>query len=179
MERGPAGRARGLLTSCAVTLVKIDIVAVGRLKEGPERVLVDRYLTRARDLGRSLAVTGFDVIELPESRATRADDRKSDEAGQLRARLGESAMIALDSHGTSLESEAFAATLQKFRDGGTRQLSFVIGGADGLDPTLLSSARMKLAFGALTLPHQLVRIILAEQLYRVMTLIAGHPYHRS
>lgn len=159
--------------------MKIDLLAVGRLKDGPERVLVDRYLTRARDLGRTQSLTGFDVIELPESRATRADDRKSDEAGTLRARLGETVMIALDSHGTALESETLAHTIKKFRDGGTRQISFVIGGADGLDVSLLSSARMVIAFGAVTLPHQLVRIILAEQLYRVTTLIAGHPYHRS
>jgi len=159
--------------------VKVEILAVGRLKDGPERELVSRYLTRARDMGRSLAVTGFDAVEFPESRAGRSQDRKSEEAQLIRQRLIDTAFFALDSKGQSIDSETLTKKIEVLRDSGTRSLSFVIGGADGLDPALVKEAQSIIAFGAVTLPHQLARIILAEQLYRSMTLMSGHPYHRA
>ena len=159
--------------------MKIELLAVGRLKDGPERELVSRYLTRAKDQGRMLAVTGFDVIEFSESRATRPQDRKSEEAQMIRQRLGGSLYIALDSHGKSIDSEAFTKLITAFRDSGTRSLSFLIGGADGLESSLVKEAHTVIAFGAITLPHQVARIILAEQLYRATTLMSGHPYHRA
>ena len=158
--------------------MKITLLAVGRLKEGPERALVVRYLERSRDLGQALGFTGVDVVELPESRATRADDRKIEEGRSLVTRLEGMAHIALDETGQSPTSEEFAWWNAKLRDNGTRNLAFVIGGADGLDPMVANTAQYKLAFGAMTLPHQLARIVLSEQLYRAMTLLAGHPYHR-
>ena len=159
--------------------MKIEILAVGRLKDGPERELVSRYVTRARDMGRSLAVTGFDVVEFYESRAGRPQDRKSEEAQMIRQRLSDTTFIALDSKGQSIDSEGMTKKIETLRDSGTRSLSFVIGGADGIDPALVKDAQSVIAFGAVTLPHQLARIILAEQLYRSMTLMSGHPYHRA
>ena len=87
--------------------------------------------------------------------------------------------IALDETGQSPTSEEFSRWNENLRDGGARNLAFIIGGADGLDPTVVKAAQHKLAFGAMTLPHQLARIVLSEQLYRAMTLLAGHPYHRA
>jgi 23S rRNA (pseudouridine1915-N3)-methyltransferase len=158
--------------------VKVTILAVGRLKEGPERSLVSRYLERSRDLGKGLGFTGFDVIELPESRAIRPVDRKAEEARALLARVEGGTMVALDETGKSPKSDAFAHFNEGWRDGGTRNLFYIIGGADGLDASVVQHAQMALAFGAMTLPHQIARIVLSEQLYRAMTLLAGHPYHR-
>ena len=159
--------------------MKVTILAVGRLKEGPERSLVSRYLERSRDLGKSLGFTGFDVIELPESRAIRPIDRKAEEARALLARVEGGTMVALDETGKSPKSDAFAQLNEGWRDGGTRNLFYIIGGADGLDTSVVQHAQMALSFGAMTLPHQIVRIVLSEQLYRAMTLLAGHPYHRA
>jgi 23S rRNA (pseudouridine1915-N3)-methyltransferase len=159
--------------------VKITLLAVGRLKEGPERALIVRYLERSRDLGKTLGFTGFDVVELPESRAARAVDRKAEEGRLLLSRLEGVTFIALDEAGQSPSSDDFARLQGNFRDGGTRNLAFVLGGADGLDSMVTKAAHSKLAFGAMTLPHQLARIVLSEQLYRAMTLLAGHPYHRA
>lgn len=159
--------------------MKITILAVGRLKEGPERTLVARYLERSRDLGKNLGVTGFEVVELPESRAARSADRKLEEARNLMARIEGGVMVALDETGLSPKSDAFARLNEGWRDSGTRNLFYVIGGADGLETSIVRSAQMTLAFGAMTLPHQIARIVLSEQLYRAMTLLAGHPYHRA
>ena len=159
--------------------MRIVIAAIGRLKQGPERELVSRYLDRARLSGRALGLTGFDVAEPVESRAGSADARKAEEARLLTAALPEGVVVALDEHGRSIGSEAFAAEIAKWRDAGKPALSFVIGGADGLDPALVKKADLVLGFSALTWPHQLVRIMLAEQLYRTTTILSGHPYHRA
>lgn len=159
--------------------MRIAIAAVGRMKSGPERELVSRYLDRASASGRPLALTGFDVIELGESRAGSAAARKSEEARALRAALPEGAVVALDERGKSMGSDAFARQLEKWRDAGRPAVSFIIGGADGIDPELVASADLALSFSPMVWPHQLVRIMLAEQLYRAITILTGHPYHRG
>lgn len=159
--------------------MRVHIAAVGRMKQGPERELVGRYLERAAQTGRPLALTGFDVAELPESRATSAASRKSEEAKALRVALPAGVVVALDERGKMLASEAFAHQLGRWRDAGRPTLSFVIGGADGLDPGLVADADLSLSFSPLTWPHQMVRIMLAEQLYRATTILSGHPYHRE
>ena len=159
--------------------VRIGILAVGRLKDGAERDLVGRYLERARAPGRQLGFSGFEVIEIAESRATRPPDRKAEEATQIRAKLADAAIVALDEGGQSPTSEDFAAGLGRRRDAGCRGLWLVIGGADGLDPAFLASAQERIGFGRMTLPHQIVRVLAAEQLYRAMTILSGHPYHRA
>ncbi|MDB5529431.1 MAG: rlmH [Devosia sp.] len=159
--------------------MRIAIAAIGRMKAGPERELVARYLDRAIGGGKPLALTGFDVIELPESRASSSASRKADEAKALRAALPEGIIVALDERGKSLGSEAFSALIGRWRDDGRPAASFIIGGADGLDPAFVAAADMTLSFSPLTWPHQMVRIMLAEQLYRTTTILSGHPYHRG
>ena len=159
--------------------MRIGILAIGRLKDAAERDLVGRYLDRARAPGRQLGFSGFEVIEIAESRAARSPDRKAEEAAQIRAKVADAVVIALDEGGSSPGSETFASGLARRRDSGCRGLWMVIGGADGLDPTFLNSAQERIGFGRMTLPHQIVRVLVAEQLYRAMTILSGHPYHRA
>jgi 23S rRNA (pseudouridine1915-N3)-methyltransferase len=159
--------------------LRLSLLAVGRLKSGPERELVDRYRQRIEGMGRGLGLTGFDMVELPESRARRDDDRRAEEAVALLEKAGASALIAFDERGKSLTSDAFAARIRQWRDDGRPEIVCVIGGPDGLDPKIRRRADLVVSFGALTLPHQIVRALVAEQLYRALTIIAGHPYHRA
>lgn len=149
------------------------------MKNGPERELVARYLERAQGSGKPLALTGFDVHELTESRAGSAASRKAEEAKAIRATLPEGMLVMLDERGKSVSSEAFAAQLGRWRDDGRQAVGFVIGGADGIDPDFVKSADLVLSFSPMVWPHQLVRIMLAEQLYRATTILSGHPYHRG
>jgi 23S rRNA (pseudouridine1915-N3)-methyltransferase len=159
--------------------VRVTIAAIGRLKAGPERELFDRFVGRAHDAGRRLGLV-FDQREYPESRAGSGDLRKAQEADQLaQAFAGGSAVIALDERGTAHDSRGFADRIARWRDGGKEQIVFVLGGADGLAPALTERADLRLAFGKLTWPHQLARVMLAEQLYRAVTILSGHPYHRD
>ena len=160
--------------------MRVGIVAVGRMKQGPERELVARYLDRAIATGKSLGLTNFAVSELTESRAGSAAARKTEEAKAIGAVLPATGLVvALDEHGRTLGSDDFAQRLAHWRDDGKQALSFVIGGADGLDPAFVKAAHLTLSFSPLTWPHQLVRIMLAEQLYRATTILSGHPYHRE
>ena len=160
--------------------MRIQIAAIGRMKQGPERELVARYLDRAAAAGRALGLIGFDVAETAESRHGNPAQRKGDEAKALRAALPAGGIaVALDERGKSLGSDAFARQLARWRDDGKPAVTFLIGGADGLDPALVAEAAFALSFSPLTWPHQLVRIMLAEQLYRATTILSGHPYHRE
>ena len=159
--------------------MRVTIAAVGRMKAGPERDMVARYLDRAVGGGKPLALTSFDVIEQTESRASSSASRKADEAKALRAALPEGIVVALDERGKSMASEPFAQQIGRWRDDGRPAASFVIGGADGLDPEFVAKADLVLSFSPMVWPHQLVRIMLAEQLYRTTTILAGHPYHRG
>lgn len=158
--------------------MRLAVIAVGRLKDGPERELCERYRERALALGRGLGLTGPDVIELAESRGRRSEERKRDEAEAISAKLLPGLVIALDERGRSIGSEAFSQRLANARDAGTAGATLVIGGADGLSEELRARADLTIAFGALTMPHQIVRALVLEQLYRAMTIMAGHPYHR-
>ena len=159
--------------------MRIAIAAIGRMKTGPERELVARYLERASGSGKPLALTGFDVTEISESRAGSASARKAEEAKALRAALPEGITVMLDERGKGLNSEAFAQQLARWRDDGRPAVGFVIGGADGIDPDFVRSADLTVSFSPMVWPHQLVRIMLAEQLYRATTILSGHPYHRG
>jgi 23S rRNA (pseudouridine1915-N3)-methyltransferase len=150
------------------------------MKQGPERELVARYLDRTIASGKGLGLTGFAVSELNESRAASAAARKTEEAKAIAAHLpAGGTVVALDERGKTLGSEDFAHRLARWRDDGKPALSFVIGGADGLEPGFVKAADLTLSFSPLTWPHQLVRIMLAEQLYRATTILSGHPYHRE
>jgi 23S rRNA (pseudouridine1915-N3)-methyltransferase len=159
--------------------VRLAVIAVGKLKGGPERELADRYRERAEVLGRSNGFAPVDVIELAESRARRDADRRLEEGRAILGRAGSGVLVAFDERGRSLTSEAFARRLEAWRDGGAAAVNFAIGGSDGLDQAVRDRSALVLSFGALTLPHQLVRVLALEQLYRCLTILTHHPYHRG
>ena len=159
--------------------MRISILAVGKLKSGPERDLCSRYLDRAQKAGRPLGLTRIEIREWSESRAIRSEDRKSEEAQQFISESSpDSVLFALDEHGTNLSSVEFATSIATFRDKGTADLIFAIGGPDGHGSQVLARAHQKIAFGSMTWPHQIIRVLLAEQIYRATTILSGHPYHR-
>lgn len=159
--------------------MRISLFAVGRLKTGPEKELVARYLDRLAKTGPATGLELARIVEVNESRATSADTRKREEAAQLEKALPEGALlILLDERGKALDSEGFARLIGDWRDNGKRELMVAIGGADGLDPALHARADAVLNLGRMTWPHQIVRILIAEQLYRAVTILSGHPYHR-
>jgi 23S rRNA (pseudouridine1915-N3)-methyltransferase len=160
--------------------MRLVFVCVGRLKAGPERELATRYLDRAVAAGRSLGFASIDLREVDESRARRPEDRKAEEAKAIRAALGAAtSFLVFDETGEASTSEAFARRIGGTRERGIAAFGLVIGGPDGLDPGLRSNAEFALALGKLTWPHQLVRIMAGEQIYRAMTILSGHPYHRA
>ena len=158
--------------------MKLLICAVGRLKAGPERQLAERYLERAGELAPRLGFSGPSVLEIAESRARDEATRRREEGEGLAAKSQGALRIALDERGKRLNSGEFAELLGRQRAAGTKALAFIIGGADGLAREVLGSAGERISFGAMTLPHQLVRIVLLEQIYRGLTIRLGHPYHR-
>jgi len=159
--------------------MRLIVIAVGRLKQGPERELAERYRERFEDIGRKLGFRGLQIHEIAESRARDAATRMTEEAAAIAAHFPqEYGLIALDERGKSIDSAGFAQHLGRFRDAAT-DVIFVIGGADGLSPELRRKAKTVVAFGAATWPHQMVRVMLLEQIYRAATILAGHPYHRA
>ena len=159
--------------------MKLTVVAIGRLKAGPERDLVERYRERLEATGRSAGFTGLDLIEIPESRARRDADRRAEEAQAVLARAGPGPLVAFDERGRSPTSEVFAGRIGAWRDEGRASATFLVGGPDGLDESIRRRADLVVSFGALTLPHQIVRALVLEQLYRAVTILTGHPYHRG
>ena len=160
--------------------MRLMLVSVGRAKAGPERELAARYIARAAAAGRAIGFSAVDLRELDESRARRAEDRKEEEAKTVRALLGPScSAIALDEGGKLMSSREFARDLGRRRDEGAAALALVIGGPDGLTRSFCASASLALSFGPMTFPHQLARIMAAEQIYRAVTILSGHPYHRD
>ena len=154
--------------------MRIAIAAVGRLARSPEADLVRLYAERATNAGRALGLGPVEVIEVDGRKPGKAA-----EAEALRPHLEGAHAIACDERGQARPSRAFAEEIAGLRDRGVRRLVFLIGGADGLDPALLAAAQGKLAFGPQTWPHALARAMLAEQIYRAITILAGSPYHRN
>jgi 23S rRNA (pseudouridine1915-N3)-methyltransferase len=160
--------------------MRIIVAAVGRLKQGPETELSERYRKRAAQTGRNLGLRDVEIIEIRESRAADAPKRMLEESIALANIIPPGAAVAmLDSNGDNLDSASLAAQLAKFRSNDRPAAVFIIGGADGLAPSLRDKAELRLSFGAATWPHQLVRVMLLEQLYRATTILTGHPYHRA
>lgn len=156
--------------------MRLHLIAMGRLRGGPERGLIDDYLHRFDRTGRALSLGPCVEHEL--------DDRKAASMAEqgralLRAVPDGAKIVALDERGAMLSSRTFAQTLEQTRDGGASDLAFVIGGADGLDPSVRDRADKLLSFGPMVWPHMLARVMLAEQLYRAASILAGSPYHRD
>ncbi|UPH72144.1 23S rRNA (pseudouridine(1915)-N(3))-methyltransferase RlmH [Abyssibius alkaniclasticus] len=156
--------------------MRVLICAIGRQKGGPEAALITDYLTRFERTGRALGLGPAEIVEL--------DDRKGGgmaaEADLLRTAIPRAARImVLDERGKQPTSPQFAETLAGWRDTDNRELAILIGGADGLHPGLRAQADYALSLGKMVWPHMLARVMLAEQLYRAATILAGGPYHRS
>ena len=149
-------------------------MAIGRLGKAPEAALARDYAERATAAGRALGLGPVEIIET-ESRKP----GKAAEAEALAPHLAGAHVIACDEHGKALTSRALADRIGRLRDDGVRRLVFVVGGADGLSPDLVAGAHETLAFGIQTWPHALVRAMLAEQVYRAVTILGGSPYHRD
>jgi 23S rRNA (pseudouridine1915-N3)-methyltransferase len=160
--------------------MRLIVAAVGRLKQGPETELSARYAKRAAQTGRALGLRDVDIVEIRESRADDPAKRMLEESIALANVIPQgAASVLLDARGENLDSASLAAQLSAWRGQDKPAVVFLIGGADGLSPSLSAKASLRLSFGAATWPHQLVRIMLLEQLYRATTILTGHPYHRA
>lgn len=160
--------------------MRITVGAVGRGRGASEQGLCDLFWERARVLGPKLGISKLDFVIVDVSRSSSAVARMEEESAKLARRLpAPSHRIALDEAGRALSSEAFARHLARLRDRGCRDLVFLIGGPDGLTPGLKDAAQEDLAFGPQTWPHLMVRAMLAEQIYRCLAILSGHPYHRG
>lgn len=156
--------------------MRLHICAVGRMRAGPERALYDDYILRADRTGRALGLGPTTLHEVEDKKG----GGPAAEAALLDRALPEGAVrVALDERGRTLTSPKFASRIAEWRDAGRGDLAFVIGGADGIDATLRSTMDFSLSFGAMVWPHMLVRVMLAEQIYRATTILAGGPYHRA
>lgn len=155
--------------------MRVSIVAVGRLRAGPEHELIADYLQRFDRTGRPLGLGPANVIEVEDKRSL----GMAAEAELLRRGIPTGALlVALDERGSVMASPEFAGRLAEWRDKGRQEVAFVIGGADGIAPTLREKADFSLSFGRMVWPHMLARVMLAEQLYRAASILAGAPYHR-
>jgi 23S rRNA (pseudouridine1915-N3)-methyltransferase len=160
--------------------MRLSIAAIGRLKTGPEKLMADDYQKRVEVIGRKAGISALKIGEWSESQAGSAKQRIAEEAQTLWAAVPVGAKtIVLDERGKSLSSEAFSALIQKQADQGLSELVFMIGGPDGHAPETREKAHEIIALGAMVWPHRLVRIMLLEQVYRSVTIMVNHPYHRS
>ena len=160
--------------------MRLWIYCIGHMRGTPEGMLCEDFTDRARKAGRSLGFTAVSIEELPVSKHRDTAARIKDECEQLSARLPDGAhVVLLDAKGKGMTSEDFAEMLGSLRDVGTKDMCFVIGGPDGLAPLPGKKAGRSLAFGPQTWPHLLARALLCEQVYRAITILAGHPYHRA
>ncbi len=160
--------------------MKLQIAAIGKLTDGPEQALAGQYFERAGQLGRQIGITSFTVTEHAESQAKTSELRKADESARLLSSCPSIAfLIAVDERGKEMSSTEFARHLGRLIDNGTREVSFLIGGPDGHAAAVHARAGLILPFGKLTWPHRLARVMLAEQIYRAVTILVNHPYHRD
>ena len=159
--------------------MRLSIHAVGRMKSGPARELLGIYTERCAKAGRPLGIRDLDVREYAESRASSPISRKQDEAEMLLAGCVGVRLLAFDENGDDISSTQFAALIRNALEGGQAELAFAIGGPDGHGDTILQAADRRVRMGRMTWPHQLARIMAAEQIYRAMTILSGHPYHRE
>ena len=155
--------------------MRVQLCAVGRLRSGPERVLVDDYVTRFDRTGRALSLGPLSEHEVEDKKGGGMEA----EAELLARAIPSGALtVVMDERGKVLSSPEFADQLARWRDGGRQDVAFVIGGADGIAPSLRDRADVAISFGRMVWPHMLVRVMLAEQLYRAATILSGGPYHR-
>ncbi len=156
--------------------MRLGLVAVGRMRSGPERMLVDDYVARFDRTGRPLGLGPLAEIEVEDKKG---GGMEAEAELIARALPAAALVVTMDERGRVMSSPDFAAMLARWRDAGRQDVAFVIGGADGIAPALRAKADFSVSFGAMVWPHLLVRVMLAEQLYRAATILAGGPYHRA
>ena len=160
--------------------MKLSVLAVGRLKAGPEKLLAEDYQARIEAIGRKAGISRFSVTDIGESQGRTPVARMDEEQRFFASSLAPRAFtVVLDERGKTLTSPAFAGMLRRHIDGGTADLAVLIGGPDGHTPATRDKAGLVLSFGPMTWPHRLVRVMLFEQIYRAVTIMVKHPYHRS
>lgn len=160
--------------------MRLQVLGIGKLKAGPEKTLSLDYQTRLEGLGRKAGITKLTVNDFAESQGQTASQRQAEEAKLLAAALAPKAFtLVLDERGKSTTSAAFSHVLQRHLDQGTQDLAFLIGGPDGHSADTRKSAGQLISLSEMTWPHRLVRIMLLEQIYRAVTIMVNHPYHRS
>ncbi len=159
--------------------MRLSVLAVGRLKAGPEKLLAEDYQTRLEGLGRKVGITRFNAADTVESQGQTAAARAAEELRFFTGALAPRAFtIVLDERGKAMASLGFADLLRRHIDGGTADLAFLIGGPDGHAPATREKAGLLLSLGPMTWPHRLARVMLLEQIYRAVTIMVNHPYHR-
>ncbi len=160
--------------------MRLSILAIGQMKKGPDAALCDDYLHRLGHQGRSIGISDVRLKEFAESKHPNAPDRKAEESDRMTAAVpGQARIVALSERGRQMSSKEFAAFLQNMLDDAVPELAFMIGGPDGHHPALEEQAYLHLSFGEMTWPHRLARVMLSEQIYRAVTILTNHPYHRA
>jgi 23S rRNA (pseudouridine1915-N3)-methyltransferase len=160
--------------------MRLQVLGIGKLKAGPEKTLADEYRSRLEGLGRKAGITKLTVTDFAESQGQAASLRQAEEAKLLTSALTPKAFtLVLDERGKSFASEGFSQLLQRHLDQGTQDLAFLIGGPDGHGADTRKHAGQLISLSEMTWPHRLVRIMLLEQIYRAVTIMVNHPYHRS
>lgn len=160
--------------------MRLVLVAVGKLKDGAERELYARYADRIQAAGRSVGLGAIELREIPEGKSQSREARMADEAERLLAKSGDADVrVLMDERGKAITSVQLAEFVRSWRDRGESGVAFLLGGPDGHGEPARRAATVSLSLGPMTLPHGLARIVLAEQLYRTATILAGHPYHRA
>jgi len=160
--------------------MRIAIAAVGKLRNGPQAGLVDDYKSRIQGTGRGIGFSDFVINEVEAPKGLTGKKRQEKEGKLLLSTIAPaSRRIVLDERGKNFKSSAFANKLAQWRDESMGATTFLIGGADGHDPSIVNNADVTMSFGTATWPHMLVRVMLCEQIYRAMTILANHPYHRE
>ena len=156
--------------------MKISISAIGRLRKSPEKELIDDYLSRFSKLAKPFGLSLNPIIEIEDKKGggPKTEAQLLEKYFQKNSKI-----IALDERGISLTSKEFTDYLSSWVADGIGHCHLIIGGADGLDPKILEKSNLKMSFGKMVWPHMLVRVMLAEQLYRAATILAGSPYHRE
>ncbi len=156
--------------------MKIYLIAVGKLRKGPEAALIEDYIERFNRIGRGMGLGPVQVIEVEDKKG----GGKAAEAALLKKALPEGcALVVLDERGKLIKSPVFAQKLAGWRDAGQRGVALMIGGADGLDKSLVAQADFSLSLGQMVWPHMLVRVMVSEQLYRAASILSNAPYHRE
>jgi|TARA_B110000305_G_scaffold87142_1_gene98141 23S rRNA (pseudouridine1915-N3)-methyltransferase len=160
--------------------LKFEILAVSKIRDEIYKNISNDYKKKIIHLGKNIGLKNFEIIEINKSTDINATSRKVKEAELMLNFLkkNKTTIIALDENGVNMSSQSFSDTIKKVTTSQNNNVIFIIGGPDGLDSSIIKKADISIAFGAFTWPHKIARILLQEQIYRAISIICNHPYHR-